>query len=290
LPRNRISNYINKILSKLFDFEVLLLNNLTIFLFKSKQTFIKFMIILLSPAKSLDYDTTFNVKNHSQPEFIKEAEILVKELKKFDSKSLEKLMDISQNLAQLNFLRFKDFAQNPQRQALLAYDGDVYSKIDKHKFTEKNFKYAQEHLRIISGLYGILRPLDLIRPYRLEMATDFSKVNFFKKNLYEFWGEKINEYLANTKSKELINLASQEYFAVLNPKKIPQKIYNIIFKEKKNGVLKIVAINAKKARGLMANYAVINNIDNPHDLKKFKEEDYQFNQQFSDQNNWVFSR
>lgn len=248
------------------------------------------MIILLSPAKSLDYDTDFKIKTHSQPEFIKEAEALVKELKKFDSKSLEKLMDISPNLAQLNFSRFQDFAKNRQRQALLAYDGDVYSKISKDKFTEKNFHYAQDHIRIISGLYGILRPLDLIKPYRLEMATDFSKVTFFKKNLYEFWGEKINDYLAKDKSKNLVNLASQEYFAVIDFKKIPQKIYNIIFKEKKNGVFKIVGINAKKARGLMANYAIINDIDNPHDLKKFNEENYQFNQQLSDQYNWVFSR
>lgn len=248
------------------------------------------MIILLSPAKSLDYDTDFKIKTHSQPEFIKEAEVLVKELKKFDSKSLEKLMDISPNLAQLNFLRFQDFTKNPQRQALLAYDGDVYSKISKDKFTEKNFHYAQDHIRIISGLYGILRPLDLIKPYRLEMATDFSKVIFFKKNLYEFWGEKINNYLSQDKSKDLVNLASQEYFAVIDLKKIPQKIYNIIFKEKKNGVFKIVGINAKKARGLMANFAIINDIDNPLDLKKFNEENYQFNQQLSDQYNWVFSR
>ncbi|GDX35943.1 UPF0246 protein [Alphaproteobacteria bacterium] len=248
------------------------------------------MIILLSPAKSLDYKTNFDLKIHSQPEFIKEAEILAKELKKLDSKNLENLMDISPNLAQLNFQRFKDFAVNPQRQALLAYDGDVYSKITKNKFTEKNFKYAQEHIRIISGLYGILRPLDLIKPYRLEMATDFSKVDFFKKNLYEFWSEKINDYLSKDKSKDLVNLASQEYSAVIDFKKIPQKVYNIIFKEKKNGVFKIIGINAKKARGLMANYAILNNITDPIDLKKFKDEDYSFNQQLSDPTNWIFSR
>ncbi len=199
-------------------------------------------------------------------------------------------MNISEKLAELNFLRFKDFKKNHNRQALLAYDGDVYDGIDKKNYQQAEFNFAQEHLRIISGLYGILRPLDLIKPYRLEMACDFKNFDFIAKNLYQFWGDKITQYLANLNTKTIVNLASQEYFASIDTKKINKKIIDISFKENKNGLLKIIGINAKKARGLMTNFAIINKIKDPNQLKNFNSENYCFNTKLSNENNWVFCR
>ena len=248
------------------------------------------MIILLSPAKSLDFKSDFALENSSIPAFIEQADYLVKNLQKFDSKTIGKIMKISENLAELNFLRFKDFKKNHTRQALLAYDGDVYDGIDKKNYRQAEFNYAQEHLRIISGLYGILRPLDLIKPYRLEMACDFKNFDFIAKNLYQFWGDKITQYLNSLNVKTIVNLASQEYFASIDTKKINKKIIDISFKENKNGLLKIIGINAKKARGLMTNFAIINKIKDPNQLKNFNSENYCFNTKLSNENNWVFCR
>jgi hypothetical protein len=247
------------------------------------------MIILLSPAKSLDFETKFNCKKHSVASFEKETIELLAVMKKFSIGDLEKLMGISKKLAELNFSRFKNFEKQSARQAILAFDGDVYDGIEKKKYSEKDFEFAQNHLRILSGFYGILRPLDLIKPYRLEMGIDLKK-SLLKKNLYEFWGEKISKNLNGLEKKFIINLASEEYFSVVNSKKISAKIINVIFKEKKNGVLKIIGINAKKARGLMANFAIKNKITEPEKLKNFKEENYKFAKQLSDQLNWVFVR
>jgi cytoplasmic iron level regulating protein YaaA (DUF328/UPF0246 family) len=248
------------------------------------------MIILLSPAKSLDFESDFALENSSIPAFIEQADYLVKNLQKFDSKTIGKVMKISANLAELNFLRFKDFKNNHTRQALLAYDGDVYDGIDKKNYRQAEFNFAQEHLRIISGLYGILRPLDLIKPYRLEMACDFKNFDFIAKNLYQFWGDKITQYLNNLNSKTIVNLASQEYFASIDLKKINKKIIDISFKENKNGLLKNIGINAKKARGLMTNFAIVNKIKDPQHLKNFNSENYCFNTKLSNENNWVFCR
>lgn len=240
-------------------------------------------MILLSPAKSLDFESDFNCQISSIPQFEKEAQKLSSELKKFSALDLEKLMDISPKLATLNFERWKNFKKNPARQALLAFDGDVYAGIEKGKFDEQDFNFTQDHLRILSGLYGILRPLDLIKPYRLEMG-------FSHKNLYEFWREKLVKEINNSDAKYLINLASEEYFAAIDQKKITQPIINISFKEKKNGALKIIGINAKKARGLMTNFAIRNRITNPEKLKDFSQENYKFDKKISDKNNWVFTR
>jgi uncharacterized protein len=252
------------------------------------------MLILLSPAKSLDFESKFNCKNHSIPYFSKETQKLAIELKKFSASDLEKLMGISKKLAELNFLRFQNFVEKfdlkNSRQAILAFDGDVYAGIEKEKFSEKDFDFAQNHIRILSGFYGILKPLDLIQPYRLEMGTDFKKFKFLTKNLYEFWGDKISQELEKSGEQEIINLASEEYFSAINPKKISKKIINIIFKERKNGVLKIVGINAKKARGLMTNFAIKNKIIDSQKLKNFSEENYRFEKNLSDEKNWVFTR
>lgn len=252
------------------------------------------MIILLSPAKSLDFNTSFNCKNHTIAHFSTETAKLVLKLKKCSIPDLEKLFHVSQKLAELNFNRFREFKPEfnlkNSRQALLAFDGDVYAAIDKINFTEKDFDFAQNHLRILSGLYGLLRPLDLIQPYRLEMGTDFKKFNFDIKNLYEFWADKISNQLDLIASKHIINLASEEYFAAINPKKIKAKIINIAFKENKNGKLKIIGINAKKARGLMANFIIKKKITNPEKLKDFFEFGYVFNKILSDDLNYVFTK
>lgn len=255
------------------------------------------MIILLSPAKSLDFETDFNCKSHSIPTFGKEIEVLTSKLKKLSASDLEKMMKISTKLADLNLDRFQKFAKKfdfkNSRQAILAFNGDVYNGIEKEKYNENDFKFAQDHVRILSGLYGILKPLDLMQPYRLEMGTDFKKFEISKdlnaKNLYEFWGDKISNELEKSGEK-IVNLASEEYFSVINPKKLSQKIINIIFKENKNGTLKIIGISAKRARGLMTNFAIKNKITDPKDLKKFNEQNYKFDKNLSDETNWIFVR
>jgi cytoplasmic iron level regulating protein YaaA (DUF328/UPF0246 family) len=260
------------------------------------------MLTLLSPAKSLDYESSIYCSDFTIPHFEKETKNLSLELKKFAASDLEKLMGISPKLAQLNFDRFQKFSpkitlQNA-KQALLVFDGDVYKTIGKEKFDNADFEFAQNNLRILSGFYGILKPLDLMQPYRLEMGTDFKKTVFEKdlkiKNLYQFWGDKISNYLelecSKSNSKYIINLASEEYFSAVNPKKITAKIINIFFKEKKNGAYKIIGINAKKARGLMTNFIVKNRISNPKDLKNFNFEKYQFSAEMSDETNFTFIR
>jgi cytoplasmic iron level regulating protein YaaA (DUF328/UPF0246 family) len=220
------------------------------------------------------------------------------ELKKFSISDLEKLMGISKKLAELNFTRFQNFEKKfdlkNSRQALLAFDGDVYAGIEKNNFSEKDFTFAQNHIRILSGLYGLLRPLDLIQPYRLEMGTDFKKCKFLSKNLYEFWGDKISKTLDELaiaqSAKHIVNLASEEYFSAINPKKISTKIINCVFKEKKGDALKIVGINAKKARGLMTNFAIKNKISDVKKLQEFSEEKYRFNKNLSDESNFIFTR
>ncbi len=256
------------------------------------------MLILLSPAKSLKYDAPLSCKNFTLPHFAKETKKLALELKKFSVSDLEKLMGISKKLAELNCERFKNFSDKfnfeNSKQALLAFDGDVFKPIEKEKFSAADFEFAQKNLRILSGFYGLLRPLDLMQPYRLEMGTDFKKTVFEKdlsvKNLYQFWGDKISKQLDLEGSKYIINLASEEYFSAVNPEKISAKIINIIFKENKNGVYKIIGINAKKARGLMTNFIVKNKISDPKELKNFKIEKYHFAKEMSDEFNFTFIR
>jgi len=241
------------------------------------------MLILISPAKSLDFETRFNCEIATKAQFEKEAQKLADEMKNYSAKKLGELMEISPKLSELNFSRWQNFKKNEARQALLAFDGDVYAGIEKEKYGKKDFEFAQNHLRILSGLYGILRPMDLIKPYRLEMG-------FTDKNLYEFWEKKIADELNKNEAEVLINLASEEYFGAVDVKKITKPIINIFFKEKKNGALKIIGINAKKARGLMTNFAIKNKITDAQKLKKFAEEKYKFDEKLSDKNNWVFVR
>lgn len=248
------------------------------------------MLIILSPAKSLDFETKFSHPKPTNAFFETEKNQLIKNLKKFSSKNLQDLMAISENLGELNFHRYQNFENQPLRPAILAFDGDVYDGFNKQDLQESDYKFAHEHLRILSGLYGLLKPLDLIQPHRLEMGTDFKKFNFIVKNLYDFWQEKITNELNKSCYEYIINLASQEYFKAVNSKKINKKIIEISFKEKKQGQFKVVGISSKKARGMMANFAIKNKITKPSDLQKFNLENYNFNEKLSSEQNWVFCR
>lgn len=265
------------------------------------------MFIILSPAKSLDFESRVNCPNFTTPYFVDQAKELALSLQKLSLVDLGKMMSISSKLADLNQQRFVDFVKkidekpnlNDFRQALLAFNGDVYNKIETNKFDDKDFVFAQEHVRILSGLYGLLKPLDLILPYRLEMGTKFK--NFSDKlsnltaiNLYEFWGDKITNRLLQeaqkSKQEYIINLASEEYFSVTNFKQTKLKVINVIFKEKRGEVLKIISFNAKRARGLMTNFVIKNKITKIDSLKEFSQEQYRFNKSLSDESNWFFTR
>ena len=248
------------------------------------------MLIVLSPAKSLDFSTNFKCLNATKPIFQKETSVLVDNLKMLTVNNLQELMSISKKLGELNYHRFQDFQKNPQRQAILAFDGDVYDGIDKKNYNEKDFDFAQKHIVILSGLYGLLRPLDSIKPYRLEMGTNFKNIKFFIKNLYEFWQDKIVQEINQNPAKIIVNLASQEYFSAINSSKINKKIIEISFQEEKNGVLKTIGINSKKARGLITNFAIKNKISNPPDLQEFSAENYRFNSSLSSNEKWFFTR
>lgn len=262
--------------------------------FKIKKTLV---IIILSPAKSLDYKTLYpqleNTKKAfaTSPIFESLSQKLVLDLQRLNVEQIKNIMAISPKLAKLNYERFCDFNQSAARQAIFAFDGDVYREIDKTKFQESDFIYLQNHVRILSGLYGLLRPLDLIKPHRLEMGTSFSKENFDYQNLYDFWNDKISLALTKTTAKSIVNLASQEYFLALHPNKISKRLINISFKDYgKKGELKTIGINSKKARGMMTNYAIHNKISDPDQLKNFTEKNYYFAEGLSNQDHWVFVR
>lgn len=254
------------------------------------------MLSLLSPAKSLNFDIDVKGVESSVPAFLNDSKSLISVMQKFSSADLMQLMKISDKLANLNYQRFQDFktpfTNKNAKPAIFVFDGDVYDAIDAEKYNKKDLDFAQQHLRILSGLYGLLRPLDLMQAYRLEMGTALK--NSKGKNLYQFWQEKItnnlNEELSKMSEKSLINLASEEYFSAVDANKIKGKIINIIFKEKKGDDYKIVGIFAKKARGLMADFIIKNKIEKSEELKKFNLEKYKFQSKFSDENNWCFCR
>lgn len=248
------------------------------------------MLIILSPAKSLDFTSKYDHPSPTQPYFASDTKKLINDLKKFSPQDLADLMELSQNLAQLNYERFQNFAANPQAPAILAFNGDVYEGLAKEAYGPKEFNYAQNNILILSGLYGILRPLDLIKPHRLEMGTNFSQNNFLVKNLYEFWQKKVTTKINEYNHEILINLASNEYFKAIDLKLINKKIINIFFQEKKSAKYTTIAINSKKARGLMTNFAITHHLDSPNDLKKFSQENYKFNATLSNDNNWYFTR
>jgi len=254
------------------------------------------MLIVISPAKTLDFETAPITKIHTQPEFLKESRQLVKQLKEMTPAEISSLMKISDKLGALNFVRFNEwktpFTMNNAKQALLAFKGDVYTGIDAETFSSQDLKFAQKHLRILSGLYGVLRPLDLIQAYRLEMGTSLD--NKQGKGLYEFWASKltdqINQDLKASKSKYLINLASNEYFKSLQADDINAEIIVPVFKDYKNGQYKIISFFAKKARGQMSAYIIRNRLEDPQEMKAFKVDGYKFYKSESNKSNWVFQR
>jgi cytoplasmic iron level regulating protein YaaA (DUF328/UPF0246 family) len=253
------------------------------------------MKILLSPAKSLDFESKLPTDKSSQPIFLGEAEKLNSVLEKKSKNQLRDLMGISDNLAELNYQRYKAFsipfnAENA-RPAIYAFSGDVYVGLDAYTLPKNKMEKLQETLRILSGFYGVLKPLDLMQPYRLEMGTDL-KFNT-KKNLYEFWGDKITEALnAEIADDEIVlNLASNEYFKSVNTKKLNGKLISPVFKDFKNGKLKIISFFAKKARGSMARFVIDNNVTNYEKLLSFDVDGYQFSRnETKNENKPVFIR
>jgi len=248
------------------------------------------MLTIISPAKTLDFENDFGNIPASNPIFFNEKKQLIEAMKSLNINDLQDLMAISENLAKLNFARFQDFENQPNRQAILAFDGDVYDGFDKKNFNKSDLDFLQNHLVILSGLYGLLRPLDSIQPYRLEMGTDFKKIKFICKNLYQFWGDKITLEINKYDDEYLINLASNEYFSAINKKICNKKIIDIIFKEQKNNQYKIVGISSKIARGLMANFIIKNKINKIKDLSEFNLENYQFSKNLSSENQMIFIR
>lgn len=254
------------------------------------------MLTLISPAKSLDYESPLLTQEYSQADFLEHSQALIDELQHLSPIDLEKLMKISPKLALLNMQRFSDwqlpFNLENARQALLAFKGDVYQGIAVENFSEQDFTFAQKHLRILSGLYGLLRPLDLIQAYRLEMGTRFA--NSRGKNLYEFWGsiltEAINQELQQHQQKTLINLASNEYFKAVQKKKLDARLITPVFKDFKNGQYKIISFYAKKARGLMTAYIIQNQINEAEKIKAFDSEGYYYCPEQSTNDSWVFLR
>ncbi len=255
------------------------------------------MIIVLSPAKSLDYQTPAQTKSHTLPIFIDEAAELVGRLRELSAADLSDLMGVSQALAELNVERYAQWstkftAQNA-KQALLAFNGDVYEGLQAPTLSADDLAYAQDHLRILSGLYGVLRPLDWMQPYRLEMGTHLTTPR--GKNLYAFWGELITHALntqleQNGATASVINLASVEYFKSVKPKQLKASVITPVFEDGQQGQYKVISFYAKRARGLMARYAILNRLDNPQQLQGFDAEGYTFAPQVSDASRWVFRR
>jgi cytoplasmic iron level regulating protein YaaA (DUF328/UPF0246 family) len=254
------------------------------------------MLIFLSPAKSLDYKTPPQVATHTQPAFLKQSEILIKQLRKLSPADIANLMDLSDPLALLNFNRYADwklpFTPENAKQAVLAFDGDVYDGLAAKTLSAADLDFAQQHVRILSGLYGILKPLDLMQPYRLEMGTKFA--NKGGKDLYAFWGERlldaINDELATMPRPVAVNLASEEYFKAAVGRKFKGQLIQPVFEDWKSGKYKIISFYAKRARGLMTRYAVLNRLDEPEGLKEFDYDGYAFAAEASDDKTWVFRR
>tara|TARA_R110002073_G_scaffold332410_3_gene518370 strand:- start:112320 stop:113237 length:918 start_codon:yes stop_codon:yes gene_type:complete len=254
------------------------------------------MLIVVSPAKSLDYETPLPTEKRSKAVFLEEASELVSDLKELSPDDLSGLMGISEQLGLLNFERYQQwslpFRKSNARQALFAFKGDVYLGLDAYKFSEDDIGFAQDHLRILSGLYGVLRPLDLMQAYRLEMGTKFA--NEHGANLYKFWGKKIserlNKQLKTLGSQTLVNLASNEYFKSVDLKALDAKVVTPVFKDWKNGKYKIISFFAKKARGRMSAYAIQNRLSSAEDLKSFDWDGYQFVAGEGGDNELLFTR
>ncbi len=253
------------------------------------------MLIVISPSKTQNFDCRPH-RQHTIPILLEESRHLASQLKRMSVQDIATLMKISDRLARLNWQRYQDFKLpfdlENARQALLAFRGDVYNQITTNTYHDADFTFAQQHLRIISGLYGVLKPLDLIQPYRLEMGTRLPTDR--GATLYDFWGARVTEALnrdfEKTPEAVLVNLASQEYAKVLRPDILAARALNITFKEKKQGTYKVIGIHAKRARGLMTNFVIQNRLTIPEDLQTFDRAGYRFNRRLSGTAEWVFCR
>lgn len=254
------------------------------------------MLIVISPAKTLDYDTPPATRKHTEPEFLERSSQLVKDARDLSPSELRELMGISENLAELNHRRFMNWAMpfKPEnaRQSVLAFKGDVYAGLDAETMKAADFTYAQKHLRILSGLYGVLRPLDLMQPYRLEMGLKFA--NSGGRNLYEFWGsditDSLNSQLKKLKSDVLVNLASNEYFKAVRGRELHAEVITPVFKDLKNGKYRVISFFAKKARGQMVRYIIDQKLGAVEGIKKFRVDGYKYNKAESTARDWVFTR
>lgn len=251
------------------------------------------MLILLSPSKGQDFEPN-ELQQHSQPVLLKQAKTLAKELKAYKPQQIAELMSVSENLAQLNYDRFQAFKTplklGVAKQAALAFKGDVYTGLDAETMQSKDWDYAQKHLRILSGLYGYLKPLDLILPYRLEMKTKLS--NPEGENLYQYWGHKLTDLInGELKSNDvLVNLASNEYYKAIKPKLLNSKVLNIDFKDTKAGKTRIISFYAKTARGQLAREIINHQITEPQEIKKLSFVGYKYRKDLSSELKWVFER
>jgi uncharacterized protein len=254
------------------------------------------MLFLLSPAKSLDYDTPLNGQPHSAPLFVKQSKTLIDLLRDYSPQQIAKLMDLSDKLSTLNVARYAAWSsratEKNARQAVLAFNGDVYDGLDAKSLDAGDLGWAQDHVCILSGLYGVLRPLDLMQPYRLEMGTGLKGPH--GNNLYQFWGSQIADYLNTRLRKDaspvVINLASNEYFKSVDTKALKGRVVECVFQEYKDGQYKIISFFAKKARGLMARYAIEHRLLTPEQLRRFDVDGYAYAADVSTPDRLVFRR
>ncbi len=254
------------------------------------------MLLVISPAKNLDYDTPATTERYTQPQHLDHAGQLIQQLRDYSVQDIAELMKLSDKLSALNVARYESWSQpfttDNAKQAVLAFNGDVYSGLNAEDFSDDELTFAQQHLRILSGLYGVLKPLDLMQPYRLEMGTKLP--NSRGKDLYAFWGsvvtDDLNTAMAETDQPVLINLASNEYFKSVKPKELNARLITPVFKDWKNGQYKIISFYAKKARGLMCRYAIKNQISDAEQLKNFDLDGYQYDASLSKDDTWVFTR
>jgi cytoplasmic iron level regulating protein YaaA (DUF328/UPF0246 family) len=253
------------------------------------------MIIVISPAKTLDFESELTTKRHTKPRFLADSQELIDTMRRYSALDIAELMKVSMKIAELNFERFAEwhtpFTTSNSRQAVLAFKGDVYDGLEASTLSKEDFDFLQDHLRILSGLYGLLRPLDLMQPYRLEMGRNIP--NPRGKNLYEFWGHKITDTLNRELAADdgtLINLASVEYFKAVKPREIQGRIITPQFKDWKNGQYKMISFYAKKARGMMTRYITTNRLTNPEDIQGFDTAGYRFSEEMSKGDDWVFLR
>ena len=250
------------------------------------------MLMVVSPAKSLDFESPAQSKKFTEPRFLADSKKLVSDLKKLKPEEISELMNISETLGELNFARYANwqmpFDLKNSKQAIFAFKGDVYNGINAPTLSTEDLDFAQDKVRMLSGLYGVIRPLDLIQPYRLEMGTKLS--NAKGNDLYDYWGSDISDVLNDDESELIINLASIEYFKAIDKKSLNAKILDIVFKEKKGDSYKVIGIYAKRARGLMVNFIIRNRLDNPEALKDFSDEGYRFDRELSNDSTWVYLR